>query len=52
MFEELSEAVEDLSEDYHDDYIFKRYLQEKWNQVVENATQQAPGQTPAVAADA
>jgi class 3 adenylate cyclase len=37
LFEDLSRAVEKLSENYHDDYVFKRYLQEKWNELLENA---------------
>jgi hypothetical protein len=37
LFEELSGAVEKISGDYHNDYVFKRYLQDKWNEVVESA---------------
>ena len=34
---DLSKAVENISENYHDDYVFKRYLQDKWNEVLQNA---------------
>jgi|GEM_PF-1643630 len=37
LFEDLSKAMEDISENYHDDYLFKRYLQDKWNEVLQNA---------------
>jgi class 3 adenylate cyclase len=37
LFEDLSKAVENISENYHDDYVFKRYLQDKWNEVLQNA---------------
>ena len=37
LFEDLSKVMEDISENYHDDYLFKRYLQDKWNEVVQNA---------------
>jgi class 3 adenylate cyclase len=51
LFEDLSRAVEDISENYHDDYVFKRYLQDKWNEILKSATtgQGAPPQTPAEA---
>jgi hypothetical protein len=42
LFEDLSRAVEKLSENYHDDYVFKRYLQEKWNELLENAKSGSP----------
>ena len=35
IFSELSRAVEDISSDYHEEYAFKRYLQDKWNAIVE-----------------
>ena len=31
IFSEVSRAVEELAADYHDEYEFKKYLQEKWN---------------------
>ena len=31
VFSEVSRAVEELAADYHDEYEFKKYLQEKWN---------------------
>ncbi len=32
LFEDMCSAVEDISKDYHEEYIFKRYLQDKWNE--------------------
>ena len=46
LFEDLSKAVEDLSENYHDDYVFKRYLQDKWNELLDSARQGAVGTPP------
>jgi len=31
IFSEISRAIEELAADYHDEYEFKKYLQEKWN---------------------
>ncbi len=31
IFSEVSRAIEELAADYHDEYEFKKYLQEKWN---------------------
>ena len=31
IFSEISRAIEELASDYHDEYEFKKYLQEKWN---------------------
>lgn len=31
LFSEISRAVEDIASDYHDEYVFKKYLQERWN---------------------
>jgi class 3 adenylate cyclase/HEAT repeat protein len=48
LFEDLSKAMEDVSENYHDDYLFKHYLQERWNEVVQTAIQEY-GSAPAEA---
>lgn len=48
LFEDLSKAVEKISENYHDDYVFKRYLQDKWNEVLQNAKPE-DGAPPAAA---
>ena len=48
LFEDLSKAMEDISENYHDDYLFKHYLQEKWNEVVQTAKKEY-GSAPAAA---
>ncbi len=34
VFTDLSSAVERIAHDYHDEYAFKKYLQEKWNTLV------------------
>ena len=36
IFSEVSRAIEELAADYHDEYEFKKYLQEKWNSLMEN----------------
>jgi class 3 adenylate cyclase len=36
IFSEISRAIEELASDYHDEYEFKKYLQEKWNALMEN----------------
>jgi hypothetical protein len=46
LFEDLSKAVEKISENYHNDYIFKRYLQDKWNEVLQNAKPEEDGAPP------
>jgi class 3 adenylate cyclase/HEAT repeat protein len=51
LFEDLSSAVEKISEDYHDDYVFKRYLQEKWNEILKSADSEQ-GETPQAPAEA
>jgi class 3 adenylate cyclase len=35
IFSEISRAIEELAADYHDEYEFKKYLQEKWNALME-----------------
>jgi len=35
VFAELSRLVEDFASDYHQDYDYKKFLQEKWNALVE-----------------
>jgi class 3 adenylate cyclase len=34
VFTEISRAVEDLASDYHEEYVFKEYLQRKWNDLL------------------
>jgi class 3 adenylate cyclase len=46
LFEDLSKAVEKISENYHNDYIFKRYLQDKWNEILQNAKPEEDGAPP------
>jgi class 3 adenylate cyclase/HEAT repeat protein len=36
VFTEISRAIEELASDYHDEYEFKKYLQEKWNSLMES----------------
>jgi class 3 adenylate cyclase/HEAT repeat protein len=50
LFEDLSGAVEKLSEDYHDEYIFKHYLHVKWNEIVKTIGQDVDDTPPAAAA--
>ena len=47
LFEDLSKAVENLSEDYHEEYIFKHYLQEKWNETLKSIGQGEDDTPPA-----
>ena len=35
IFSEISRAIEELAADYHDEYEFKKYLQEKWNALMQ-----------------
>jgi len=35
LFEEMSSAADEISHDYHEEYAFKRYLQEKWNEIMQ-----------------
>ena len=35
VFSDLSRAVEDVASDYHEEYDFKKYLQDTWNALVE-----------------
>jgi hypothetical protein len=34
VFTEISRAVEDLASDYREEYVFKEYLQRKWNDLL------------------
>jgi hypothetical protein len=36
IFSEISRAIEDIASDYHEEYVFKRYLQEKWDTLMES----------------
>ena len=36
IFTEISSAIEELASDYHDEYEFKKYLQEKWNELMDS----------------
>jgi class 3 adenylate cyclase/HEAT repeat protein len=35
-FAEISRAIEDIATDYHEEYVFKKYLQERWNRLMES----------------
>ena len=35
IFSEISRAIEDIASDYHEEYVFKKDLQEKWNALME-----------------
>ncbi len=34
LFRELSAASSEISHDFHEEYLFKRYLQDKWNETI------------------
>jgi class 3 adenylate cyclase len=34
LFSEISRAAEDITADYHEEYVFKRFLQDKWNELL------------------
>ncbi len=34
LFNDMAKAVEDIARDYHEEYIFKLYLQDKWNEMM------------------
>jgi class 3 adenylate cyclase len=36
VFSEISRYVEDIAPDYHEEYNFKKYLQERWNKLMES----------------
>jgi len=35
LFNDMTRAIEEISHDYHEEYIFKKYLQDKWNKLTE-----------------
>lgn len=35
LFNDITRAIEEISHDYHEEYTFKKYLQEKWNKLTE-----------------
>ena len=36
LFLDMSKAGEEIANDYHEEYVFKRYLQQKWNEMMMN----------------
>jgi class 3 adenylate cyclase len=34
LFEEMAHAVGEIAHDYHEEYVFKRYLQDKWDEMI------------------
>jgi len=34
MFSDMARACEQISTDYHEEYVFKKYLQDKWNELL------------------
>lgn len=36
FFNNLTNAIEEISEDYHDEYTFKKYLQKEWDLLTKN----------------
>ncbi len=45
LFNDMSTAVESILNDYHEEYVFKHYLQEKWNQIMAAAGEGAADST-------
>jgi class 3 adenylate cyclase len=35
MFQDMSKAVEEIAGDYHEEYVFKAYLQNKWEEILQ-----------------
>ena len=50
LFNDLSAAVEKISGNYHEDYLFKRYLQDKWNEILGSSEPNGEQSPPAAAA--
>ncbi len=36
LFTDLTTAIEEIAQNYHEEYIFKRYLQNRWNDLLES----------------
>jgi len=34
LFQDMSHAVDEIAHDYHEEYVFKRYLQDKWEEMI------------------
>jgi hypothetical protein len=34
LFIDMSRAVDEIASDYHEEYVFKRYLQDKWDEMI------------------
>jgi class 3 adenylate cyclase/HEAT repeat protein len=41
LFQDMVKAAEDISKDYHEEYVFKKYLQNKWNELL-NLSEKQP----------
>jgi len=35
MFQDMSKAIEEIAGDYHEEYVFKAYLQNKWEEILQ-----------------
>ena len=35
LFVDMAQAVDEIANDYHEEYLFKRYLQDKWDELCE-----------------
>jgi hypothetical protein len=33
-FNDILEAIEEITNDPHEEYVFKKYLQDKWNEIL------------------
>ncbi len=36
LFTDMAEAASEISHDYHEEFLFKQYLQEKWDETISN----------------
>jgi class 3 adenylate cyclase len=45
-FQDITRASEELTRDYHEENAFKRYLQEKWDELVRRINRDARGAAP------
>jgi hypothetical protein len=34
LFQDMAKATEEIANDFHEEYAFKRYLQQKWNEMM------------------
>jgi class 3 adenylate cyclase len=42
LFKDMVRAAEDIAKDYHEEFVFKKYLQSKWNELLSLGGKPAP----------